>query len=196
MDTVDAVVAALVRPGRVLGVGAQPYPRDQPHRCRCAARPVHHRVRRPVGQRETEGDPHGRRRCHPSVRPGRARRSDRGAAQRDVHHAKLTPPSRLGPVGRDRYHRLLDELRGASGSGTRTPPSLSTGFRGSSRSRSPTPSSRAHLVRRATMPRRSVTRWAARGWTRAICGHRRGPSSAATRASSRDGRRTAPPSST
>ena len=37
-----AVVAALVRPGRVLGVGAQPYPRDRPHRCRCAARPVHH----------------------------------------------------------------------------------------------------------------------------------------------------------
>ena len=72
VDNVDVVVAALVRPGRVRGVGAGPYPRDRPHRCRRAARAVHLRVRRPVGQREAEGDPHCRRRCHTPVRVGRA----------------------------------------------------------------------------------------------------------------------------
>ena len=52
-----------------------------------------------VGQREAEGDPHGRRRCHASVRLDG--RDDVIAALHDamLEHAKPTPPRRLGAVG-------------------------------------------------------------------------------------------------
>ena len=65
-------------------------------RCRCAARPVHHRVRRLVGQREAEGDPHGRRRCHPSVRSGRPRRRDHQVARRDARTRQAHPGAAVG----------------------------------------------------------------------------------------------------
>ena len=85
------------------------------------------RVRRPVGQREAEGDPRGRRRCHPPVRAGRARRRDRRAARRDARHAKPTPPWRLGPVGaRPLPAAARRRSTGCGDSGTR-PPTVTVG---------------------------------------------------------------------
>ena len=91
VDTVTAVVAALVRPGRVLRAGPQPHP----HRGRHAARELHRRVRRPVGQREAEGRPRSRARRHPPVRAGGPRRPDR---QRCTTRCSTTPspPCRSG----------------------------------------------------------------------------------------------------
>ena len=167
VDAVDAVVAALVRPGRVLGAD----PQLHPHRGRQAARELHQRVRRPGGQHEAEGRPRSRPRRHPPVRSGGPRRPDRQAARRDArsrqaHRAEAARPGRGGPpqaAARRRVRRSAavvqvrrDRRRTAS--------------RGSSRSRSPTPSSRAMSGSRATTPRRSATRWATRSSTRATSG--------------------------
>ena len=165
MDAVTAVVAALVRPGRVLRAGAQLHPHgdDKP------LGKIHHRVRRPVGQRKAEGDPRIRARRHPPVRAPGPRRPDRQAARRNArsrqaHRAEAARPGRGGPP----QAHARPRVRRARTCGTSPPNSASTtASRGSSRSPSPTPSSPEAPGSRATTPRRSTTRWAARSSKRA-----------------------------
>ena len=125
VDAVTAVVAALVRPGRVLRAGPQPHP----HRGRQAARKLHQRVRRPVGQREAEGRPRIRARRHPPVRAHRPRRPDRQAARRDArsrqaHPAEAARPGRGGPPQAHARRRV----RRAAAAGTSPPRSSIDGI--------------------------------------------------------------------
>ncbi len=109
-DAVDAVVAALVRPARVLGAGD--HPRDRAHR-----------VDVPLGQFISEFNGLARSAKQKAIRtaaPGVTHLS--GLNGRDdliaklhnamQYHAKPTLPKRLGPVGQDHFRRLLDERYG------------------------------------------------------------------------------------